>query len=231
MRNEMDLLRMDERQRLAWFMANRGTLMAVGAVWIGMIGWELTHGRVPAFMLIMVPVFALLRAGLYFFYAARPFVRAGSVAEPAVVRHGKTVAALLLLAAVFLPIYSVGGAPGEAARSTYVWQLISDDAAAIVPLAFVYLWPLPILALKRLRSRRLLQVVIQFAEIVLAAASCVIVLWIPQLVFESRTLFHFIIGPLDPRPEWGCYLAVAANGLYIVSWLADLLRPWGVQEG
>lgn len=52
MRNEMDLLNMDERQRLAWFMANRGTVIAVGAVWLGMIGWELTHGRVPAFLLI-----------------------------------------------------------------------------------------------------------------------------------------------------------------------------------
>ncbi len=230
MRNEMDLLKMDERQRLAWFMANRGTLMAVGAVWIGMIGWELTHGRVPVFMLLMVPVFALFRAGLYFFYASRPFVGSGSVAEPAIVRHGKTVAALLLVAAIFLPIYSVGGAPGEAARPTYAWELIGDDAAAIVPLAFVYLWPLPVLALKRLRSRRLLQVVIQFAEIVLAVTSCVIVLWIPQLLFESRALFHFIIVPLNPRPEWGCYLAVAANGLYITCWLADLLRPWGVQE-
>jgi hypothetical protein len=78
MKNEMDLMNMDERQRLAWFMANRGTLIAVGAVWIGMIGWELTHGRVPAFLLIMVPVFALLRAGLYLFYSSKPFAGADS---------------------------------------------------------------------------------------------------------------------------------------------------------
>jgi hypothetical protein len=72
MTNEMDLLRMDERQRLAWLMANRGTLMAVGAAWIGLIAWELAHGRSPLFLIGMVPLFALLRAGLYLYYRSAP---------------------------------------------------------------------------------------------------------------------------------------------------------------
>jgi hypothetical protein len=230
MRNEMDLLNMDERQRLAWFMANRGTLIAVGSVWIGMIGWELTHGRVPAFLLVMVPVFALLRAGLYLFYSSRPFAGSYSERDPRLVRYGKVAAALLLVTAAFLPIYSVGGAPGEGASPTYAWGLVADDAAALPPLAFAYLWPVLVLGLSRLRPPRSLQVTLQFAEPVLAVASSIIMLWIPQLIFETRVVF-FIPVVLEPTPQWGCYLAVAANCIYTVSWLAGLLTPWPVQEG
>lgn len=231
MRNEMDLMNMDERQRLAWFMANRATLIAVGAVWIGMIGWELTHGRVPTFLLIMVPVFALLRAGLYFFYSSRPFVRTDSGGDPRVARYGKAAATLLLLGAILLPIYSFEGARGEGPRLTYAWNMVRSHAPLLVPLAFAYLWPFLILGLSRLRSSRGLQVALQFAEPALAVASSIIMLWIPQLIFEARTLFSFFIVPVHATPQWGCYLAVAANGLYIVSWLAGLLQPLPVQEG
>ena len=69
MPNEMDALRMDERQRNAWLMANRGTVFAVGIAWLGLIGWELAHGRTPLFLIAMVPVFALIRFGLFFYYS------------------------------------------------------------------------------------------------------------------------------------------------------------------
>jgi len=230
MKSEMVLMNMDERQRLAWFMANRGTVIAVGAVWIGMIGWELTHGRVPTFLMVMVPVFALFRAGLYFFYSSRPLVGPASAHDPRFVRYVKALAALLLVGSVLLPLYSFVSTPGVEARSVYAWDLVKDDALAAIPLAFVYLWPVLVLGLARLQSRRPLQVLIQFAEPVLAVTSCVIVMWIPQIIFEYRTLFFFIIVPVDPKPEWGCYLPVAANGLYLVGWLAGFLRPWGVQE-
>ena len=77
MANEMDLFNMDERQRLAWLMANRGTVIAVGVAWIGMIIWELAEGRTPLFLIAMVPVFALLRVGLFLLFvvlSARPEV-------------------------------------------------------------------------------------------------------------------------------------------------------------
>ncbi len=76
MKTEMDILHMDEHQRLAWYLANRGTLVAVGTAWIGMIGWELVHGRLPAFLIIMVPVFALLRYALSLLYGSRPLTGA-----------------------------------------------------------------------------------------------------------------------------------------------------------
>jgi hypothetical protein len=69
MKNEMDWMELDERQRSAWYRANRATLMIVGVVWLGMIARELAAGRTPVFLLAMVPVFAALRFALYRWYA------------------------------------------------------------------------------------------------------------------------------------------------------------------
>ena len=71
MKSEMDLLRMDERQRYCWLMANRATIFAIGAAWLGIIGWELYHSRTPWFMIVMIPVLALFRLGAYLFYKRR----------------------------------------------------------------------------------------------------------------------------------------------------------------
>jgi hypothetical protein len=69
MKTEMDAMAMDERQRNAWLKANRLTLMLVGVTWLGMIAWELFHQRMPLFLIAMVPVFAVVRFGLYLLYA------------------------------------------------------------------------------------------------------------------------------------------------------------------
>jgi hypothetical protein len=71
MKTEMDLLRMDERQRLCWLRANRVVLMIVGAIWICMIGWELLHDRIPYFMIIAVPLLALTRLALYKYFVRK----------------------------------------------------------------------------------------------------------------------------------------------------------------
>ena len=65
MKSEMDTMRMDERQRICWLLANRATLMVVGIAWVGMIAWEMVQGRAPWFMLAMVPIFAAIRFGWY----------------------------------------------------------------------------------------------------------------------------------------------------------------------
>ena len=75
MRSEMDLMRMDERQRLHWLRANRATLMVVGAVWLLMIAFELSEGRTPGFLLVMVPIFAGIRFGFFYYYARDREVR------------------------------------------------------------------------------------------------------------------------------------------------------------
>jgi hypothetical protein len=69
MRSEMDVMRMDERQRTYWLLANRATLMVVGAVWILMILFELLEGRSAGFLVAMVPIFAAVRFGFYFYFA------------------------------------------------------------------------------------------------------------------------------------------------------------------
>jgi hypothetical protein len=69
MKNEMDLMRMDERQKLSWLRANRATLMLVGVVWLALIVWEYAQGRTAAFLIVMVPVFASARLAFYWLYA------------------------------------------------------------------------------------------------------------------------------------------------------------------
>jgi hypothetical protein len=71
MKNEMDLMALDDRQRLAWLLANRATLFVVGGTWLGMILWELIQERFPIFLLGMVPVFAVVRLGFYLYYTRR----------------------------------------------------------------------------------------------------------------------------------------------------------------
>lgn len=68
MKNEMDVMKMDERLEYAWLRANRATLMIVGGVWIGIIVWELVQERTPYFMILMVPVFAAIRFAFYRLY-------------------------------------------------------------------------------------------------------------------------------------------------------------------
>jgi hypothetical protein len=57
----MDLMKLDEGQRLAWLRANRVTLILVGFIWLGMIGWELWQGRRPIFLAAALPVIAGFR--------------------------------------------------------------------------------------------------------------------------------------------------------------------------
>jgi hypothetical protein len=71
MKSEMDLLGMDERQRLCWLYANRIMIFIIGAIWLLMIGYELLQGRTRWFMIAMVPVLALVRLLVYLYYSRR----------------------------------------------------------------------------------------------------------------------------------------------------------------
>jgi hypothetical protein len=71
MKTEMDALALDERQRVCWLYANRALVFVVGIVWLGMIAWEIWHHRLPIFMIIMVPAFALIRFLAFMIYAKR----------------------------------------------------------------------------------------------------------------------------------------------------------------
>jgi hypothetical protein len=71
MKSEMDAMRMDERQRLCWLYANRIMIFIIGAIWLGMIGYELLQHRTPLFLIIMVPVLAMVRLFVYLYYSRR----------------------------------------------------------------------------------------------------------------------------------------------------------------
>jgi hypothetical protein len=68
MKNEMDALKMDERQRLCWLLANRITLIAVGILWMGLIFLQYSHNLSLSFLVAMVPVIGLFRLGSYLYY-------------------------------------------------------------------------------------------------------------------------------------------------------------------
>ncbi len=215
--NEMDLLRMDERQRAAWLLANRATVIVVGLTWIAMIVWELAHDRSPLFLVVMVPVFAMFR-GLFYLYYLR-LTPAGSLAD-AVSRSIRPLAAVFLIVSAFVPMYRLESG------STTAWQLIAEDWLASFPLAFVYLWPIAVLFVVRATKWKRMSLALQFAEPFLAAASTLVILWIPQMMWEFDTsLFPWLFIPISARPAAGVLLAVAANGLFIIGWLVLLLRP------
>ncbi|MEW5924616.1 MAG: hypothetical protein AB1746_11570 [Candidatus Zixiibacteriota bacterium] len=71
MKDEMDAMKMDERQRLCWYKANRALIFFIFLVWLFMIASEFNNGRIPYFLLIMIPVFALARLVFYKLYSRK----------------------------------------------------------------------------------------------------------------------------------------------------------------
>jgi hypothetical protein len=216
MSTEMDLMRMDERQRAAWLMANRATVFAVGLAWLGLIVWELAHERSPLFLIVMVPVFALFRVALYLYYVRVPLspARKGGLSGPL-----RLIAALLLAISAFLPLFSLESGSRSA------WQLVLENWESGFLVALVFLWPLAPAALARLAARARLSLVVQLGEPVLAAASTLAILWIPRMIWEfDASLLPWLWIPTPARPEIGALVAVGANGLYVIGWLARRLR-------
>jgi len=71
MKSEMDAMKMDERQRFCWYRANRALIFFIFIVWIFMIVSEFYNGRIPYFLLVMIPVFAAVRFIFYKVFARK----------------------------------------------------------------------------------------------------------------------------------------------------------------
>ena len=71
MKTEMDMLKMDERQRHCWLLANRATLIIVGVIWLALIARDLLSARMPYEMILAVPLIAAVRFVFYKFYSRR----------------------------------------------------------------------------------------------------------------------------------------------------------------
>jgi len=215
--NEMDILRMDERQRAAWLLANRATVIAVGLTWLGMIVWELAHDRQPLFLIVMVPVFALFRVALYLGYLrATPSAGRARLASGAL----RLIAALLLLVTAFLPLVTTqqGTQTG--------WRVALDGWDFALAMGLAFGWPWLLLLLGRVARRRRFALVVQFAAPLLAAVSTLTILWLPQPILNfDMTFAPWLWLPAEAKLEIGVQIAAAANGLYVVGWLVGLLGP------
>ncbi len=136
----------------------------------------------------------------------------------------KIAAAVLLAISLLLPFYSTPDSSGGS-TAVFSWSL-ADDPPHFLLLLAALLWPLIILLL-RLRQpgpkRRLLTTVL---EPVLALLSAWIIAmtvifafsWVPLL-----PCWPFIGYLASATPGPGSILALAANGLYLVTWLVLLL--------
>lgn len=75
MKTEMDALKMDERQRLCWLLANRATLIVVGILWLALIVRDLLNQRTPYELIVAVPLIAAVRFVIYKYYTRREIPR------------------------------------------------------------------------------------------------------------------------------------------------------------
>lgn len=71
MKTEMDVLKMDERQRLCWLLANRATLLVVGIMWLALIARDLLNHQTPYDLIFAVPLIGLIRLAFYKYYVRR----------------------------------------------------------------------------------------------------------------------------------------------------------------
>ncbi len=71
MKTEMDIMKMDERQKFGWLLANRATLMIAGIVWIASVAYEIIQNRMPYILIGLIPVFALARFLFYLYYTRK----------------------------------------------------------------------------------------------------------------------------------------------------------------
>ena len=100
-----------------------------------------------------------------------------------------------------------------------------DDWEAVFLVALTFLWPVGALMLSRLALPARLSIIVQFAAPALAAGSTLVILWIPRMIWEfDAALLPWLWIPTPARPEIGVLVAVGANGLYVIGWLAGLLR-------
>jgi hypothetical protein len=137
----------------------------------------------------------------------------------------KLEAAGLLLLASLLPLYSFPGRAGAEPTLGYAWPLVWEEWGSGLLLAMAFLWPLPLLALRRRAPGRRMQVALHVLEPLLAAASCSLILLLSEAMLEFRQIFWVLFLPVSADASAGAYLAAAANGLYLAGWLAETLRP------
>jgi hypothetical protein len=137
----------------------------------------------------------------------------------------KLEAAGLLFLASLLPLYSFPGRSGGEPTFGYAWPLALEEWGGGLLIVLAFLWPLPLLVLRRQVPGRRMRVALHALEPLMAAASGCLILLVSEAMMEFRQIFWVLFLPVSADASAGAYMALVANGLFLVAWLAETLRP------
>jgi len=138
--------------------------------------------------------------------------------------YWKTGAALVLMASVLLPIYSLSET-AVGARLQWPAGLAREDGGAAALIALAYLWPVIVFLVKRLREGSSRRAVSAVAESVLPLLSVLSILTISSAAMGTASVFvPWFIVPVSATPAIGAIIAVAADIVYLVVWVVSLAR-------
>ena len=129
----------------------------------------------------------------------------------------KFVAALVLLASVFLPLYALPS-NGGVADYYYPWRLASEDPGSAAVLAVAYFWPVLVLALRRLPRSTGWRVTALTCEAALAFLSGFIMWLLPATAFGFTQPFGpWLLIPVGASFAVGGVVGLAADIVYLVA--------------
>jgi hypothetical protein len=133
----------------------------------------------------------------------------------------KLTAGVALAVSMLLPLYSLPAVDGSR-TTTYAWQLALDAWADAGVLALAFLWPiLPAILRRNARSaaRRVAALVLEPALAVFSANLIIAASF--SLTFFPVFPPWFMI-PVAGKAGAAVTLGVAANGLYLLAWIAGI---------
>jgi hypothetical protein len=129
----------------------------------------------------------------------------------------KFVAALVLFASAFLPLYALRSS-GDVSDYCYPWQLAREDPGSAVVLAFAYFWPVLVLGLRRLPHSTGWRVTALICEAALAFVSGFILWLLPATAFGFAQPFGpWLLIPVGASFAVGGVVGLAADIAYLVA--------------
>jgi hypothetical protein len=131
-------------------------------------------------------------------------------------------AGVLLIIAVFLPLYTVPTSMGGDAQATHSWDLAREDAGVAL-LVIAFLGPAAVIILSGHRRSGGWSILLLAAELTLLGMSIAVL----SKMAESAITLLPILGPWLSVPVTGsmgtgAWLALAADGILFVLWLAQV---------
>jgi len=128
----------------------------------------------------------------------------------------KFVAALVLIASAFLPLYSLPSG-GDVSDYYYPWQLARQDPGSAAVLAVAYFWPVLVVALRRLPRSAGWRVTALISEAALACVSGFTLWMLPASAFGfAQPFVPWLWIPVGASFAVGAVVGLAADITYLV---------------